>query len=200
MIPTHRDGRLHVGVLFQEASDQCTDKCGTGTVCFEHMTSRLKEVADLLREKELQNGELREIVRWFANALEMKTDKLGRVWSFGYWEGADPGLALVNGGEKGIENSRFNAALKLESGELGVILAVCREKTIPEKPVDDSPFPTARELGIHREINKFLGGCEAHHLADCRTCAEKRKDEGHCDCKFHGKIVDGVCDECGLRY
>lgn len=62
MIPQHQGGRLHVGVLFQEASDRCTDQCGTGTVCFDHMTERLKEVADKMQAMELDISKLLNIV------------------------------------------------------------------------------------------------------------------------------------------
>jgi len=71
MLTRHENGRLHVGVLFKEAADNCTDECGTGTVCFEHMTARLKEVADLLREKELQ------IARYRKALSEIKEDLIG---------------------------------------------------------------------------------------------------------------------------
>lgn len=81
-----------------------------------------------VRRLNIQVDEMREALRWFANALDMRKDKLGRSWSFGYWEGADPGIALVNGGEQGIENSRFNAVLKLASGELGVIMSLAKKR------------------------------------------------------------------------
>jgi hypothetical protein len=52
----HNNGRIHVGVLFQEASNQCTDDCGTGKVCFGHMVERLKEVADYIQTLERKLG------------------------------------------------------------------------------------------------------------------------------------------------
>jgi DNA-directed RNA polymerase subunit RPC12/RpoP len=141
----------------------------------------------------LQNSELREIVRWFANALEMKTDKLGRAWSFGYWEGADPGLALVNGGEKGVENSRFNAALKLESGELGVILAASREKAIPEKPVGEA----TKQVGLGDFCPKH-GGLWSYK---CQACVDRvKKPFSEKELKERLALIEnGKCPECGQK-
>lgn len=58
MLHRHRDGRIHLGVLFQEASTQCTDDCGTGTVCFEHMVKRLQELASYIADLEKKIKEL----------------------------------------------------------------------------------------------------------------------------------------------
>jgi len=102
---------------------------------------------------------MREIIRWFATPLEIRKEKLGRTWSFGFWEGADPGLALVNGGEQGIENSRFNAVLRLTSEELNAILAAASEKT----------------TGEHG--NECTCGWKPH-LLDCPTRRQNLEDRG----------------------
>jgi hypothetical protein len=128
----------------------------------------------------LQNDELREIVRWFANALEMNKEKLGRTWSFGYWEGSDPGLALVNGGEQGIENSRFNAALQLTSGERGRILAAVAQKPIGA-PLTSQKLETGLEgLSCGAPISggfcAFLKPCPDHEtwMVTGPCCEHKR--------------------------
>lgn len=62
MIPKHDNGRMHVGALFKEAADHCTDECGTGTVCFTHMTERLREVADKIEALESQRDGIAKLL------------------------------------------------------------------------------------------------------------------------------------------
>lgn len=66
MITRHEGGRIHVGMLFQEAHDRCIeahpDDSKAAEVCFHCMTERLKEVADLLERSERQLDELKAAV------------------------------------------------------------------------------------------------------------------------------------------
>lgn len=77
----------------------------------------------------------REALQAFGRALHMNREKLGLSWSFGYWEGFDPGLVLVNGKEEPcLENTRFCAVLKLDEDIIREALASLEEQKKEEKP------------------------------------------------------------------
>lgn len=52
-------------------------------------------------------------------------------------------------------------------------------------------FPTAQELKIYREVERFMEVCHAHKIADCRTCGEEKMDK----CKFCG-LIQGHANSC----
>ena len=77
---------------------------------------------------------VRESLQAFGRALHMNREKLHLSWSFGYWEGFDPGLVLVNGKEEPhLENTRFRAVLKLDDDIIREALASLEPKK-EEKP------------------------------------------------------------------
>ena len=59
----------------------------------------------------------------FTAGFRLKSDKLKRRWSLGYWEGVDPGLALVGKpGEKALENTRFCAVIAYGPDDMAKIV------------------------------------------------------------------------------
>lgn len=59
--------------------------------------------------------------------FKMEPEKLDRHWSFGYWEGYDAGLVLVNGGEAPfLQNSRFRAVIRYEPTDIKAALAAVK--------------------------------------------------------------------------
>lgn len=67
---------------------------------------------------------LRKALSMFTMAFETNKEKLGRKWSIGYWEGVDPGLALVNGKhEPFLEDTRFRAVMRYGDADIKEALA-----------------------------------------------------------------------------
>lgn len=57
------------------------------------------------------------------------------------------------------------------------IVKVRHEPNCPvEGQADESGFPTAQQLKIHRAVEDFSGACKAHGMTDCRICVPIR----HC--------------------
>lgn len=56
---------------------------------------------------------------------------------------------------------------------------------------EESMFPTARELNIYREVERFFGVCHAHKIADCVTCGDKNMEK--CE---HCGLIDGHANRC----
>ena len=81
-----------------------------------------------------------------------------------------------------LQNDELRAALKTiyemfkndSEPDPGVstMLGIIKE-TLAIKREGESMFPTTEQLKVYREVDKFFGACEAHRMADCRTCKEK---------------------------
>lgn len=54
-------------------------------------------------------------------------------------------------------------------------------------------FPTARELKIYREVERFSGVCHTHKISDCRTCDEKESKMEKCE---HCGLIVGHANRC----
>lgn len=91
--------------------DQCGDICCGAA-----------EAQDALRAADVQR--LSEALGMFTIGFKTHKDKLGKRWSLGYWDGYNPGLVLVNGGEaEFLKDSRFVAAIAYSRQDVDQALA-----------------------------------------------------------------------------
>ena len=75
----------------------------------------------------------REALEILTVGFRARPEKQELAWSLGYWEGVDPGLALVNGGEAPfLENTDFHPVVRFSPDEIKAALAAM-EATKEEK-------------------------------------------------------------------
>lgn len=104
------------------------------------LNGQLKQSRKHVSDVDLQNRALKEALDMFLIGFRSRQDKLGRRWSLGYWEGTDPGMEMVLGGNaESIKNTRFNAVIAYTEEEIQRALkAECADSRIEssdaEKP------------------------------------------------------------------
>jgi hypothetical protein len=132
--------------------------------CCEKLAKLTKEFDAL----NLQVRELREALSMFVIGFEQRKSKLGLRWSLGFWEGIDPGLALV-GGSEGIENSRFNAVIAYGAEDIQKAIAA-----------DASNFQKTL-----KEVNAEYGGVLKALATGASNPAGEVVEKRKCDCGCH---------------
>jgi hypothetical protein len=184
MLTRHDGGRLHMGVLFKEASDLCTDACGTGTVCFRHMTARLQEVADLVRALELQvQAEHNHAVhnKEVADALLKDFEKASNARD----------AALLQVSEYRAIFGRIVEIIDQEDSEGDALLNV--KAALAQKPVGVSPLCEV-QVNCHGGRCGKLKPCDDH--VEKRICEHKHCQSGKSGCTGGQGSCSCECDEC----
>jgi len=98
----------------------CDRKCGD---CRRCDNAHAQTVID---EKDAEIRGLREGLGGLVSGLKLTGEPdAGRRWSFGYWEGVDPGLALVGDPRsKALKDTRFHAVIAYDQGEVKRLLDI----------------------------------------------------------------------------